>query len=169
MPKYGFINLEKEIDTLIKEFGRWVALRSIDLSKPTKQAQELVAGQYDQSNLDFAHVTKNYSYIDKLVRSYRYLAQPGFDYQTQVGTINTKLRIFIIESDKIPKNTDYILELDLDEKTGIPIQPFSITRVWRIQDSESLCAGQPTKHGGGIEYFRCFTEEDNLGYGGKVT
>ena len=169
MPKYGFINLEKEVDSLLREYGYWLALRSVDLSKRTKESIDLVPGQYDQDNPDFQKVLSSYTYTDKLIKGYRYLAQPGFDFQTQVGVINTKLRVFIIEADKMPKNTDYILELELDETTGIPVQPFSVRRVWSIQDAEPLRAGQPVSHAGGIEFFRCFVEENNLGYQGRIT
>lgn len=169
MPKFGFIDLKKEANDLIQEFGQWVALRSVDLTAKTSEASDLVPGQYDQSNPDFQHVVSNYAYVDKLIQGFSYLAQPGFDHQTQIGALNTKLRVFIIRSDKQPKNTDFILEMELDETNGELKQPFSIRRVWSIQDAEPLRAGQPTLHAGGIEFFRCFVEEDNLGYGNRPT
>ena len=169
MKKFGFIDLEKEIGNVIENFGEWIAIRSVDLTKRTREAEQSIPAQYEQSNPDYQHIVANYYYVDKLARSFRYLAQPGFDYQTPVGTLNTKLRVVIVESDKLPRNTDYILELQLDENTGIPTQPFRIRRVWEIQDAEPMRAGQPVKHAGGIEYFRCFVEEDNLGYNNRVT
>lgn len=169
MPKFGFINIEKEVDDLLDEFGDWVAIRSIDFSQPTHQAQESVKDNYEQSNPDFQHIVANYPYVDKLVRGRRYLAQPGFDFQTQVGVLNTKLQVYIIASDKYPKNTDYILELYKDENTGVVKQPFQINRVWKIQDAQPMRGGQPVKHPAGIEFFRCFVEEDNIGYSNKPT
>lgn len=168
--KLGFIDLRKEIELLAGATGfSWVALRSIDLSKPTTEAKKSLPSNYDQSNINFKNIVSNYYFIDKLVKGYRYMAQPGFDYQSQIGTINTKTQVYIIAHDKKPKNTDYILELDLDEETGQPKQPFRIARVFNIQDAQPMRGGQPRTITGGIEFWRCYTEEDNLGYGLNIT
>lgn len=164
--KLGFIDLRKEVELLSKATGfSWVALRSVDLTKPTTEAQKYVASSYDQSNVNFKHIVSNYYFIDKLVKGYRYMAQPGIDYQSEIGTINTKTQVYIIAHDKKPKNTDYILELELNEETGQPKQPFKIARVFNIQDSQPMRGGQPKTINGGIEFWRCYAEEDNLGYG----
>jgi len=164
--KLGFIDLKKEIKLLSESVGfSWVALRSVDLNKPTKEAQGSLPQNYEQSNLNYNNIVSNYYFVDKLIKGYRYLAQPGFDYQAQIGTINTKTQVYIIEHDKMPKNTDFILELELDETTGQPKQPFSISRVFDIQDAQPMRGGQPKTIAGGIEFWRCYVEENNLGYG----
>ena len=147
----------------------WVALRSVDLTRPAKEAQGSIPQNYDQTNINYQHIVSNYYYVDKLVRGYRYLAQPGFDYQSQIGSINTKTQVYILEHDTKPKNTDFVLELELDEATGQPKQPFSISRVFNIQDAQPMRGGQPKTVSGGIEFWRCYAEEDNLGYGINVT
>lgn len=168
--KLGFINLRKEMKLLSESVGfSWVALRSVDLTKPTTEAQESVPQNYDQSNTSYSNIVSNYYFVDKLIKGYRYLAQPGFDYQSQVGALNTKTQVYIIEQDKKPKNTDFILELELDEETGQPKQPFSVSRVFSIQDAQPMRGGQPETIPGGIEFWRCYVEEDNLGYGNNIT
>lgn len=170
MPKYGFIDLRKELENLADSVGfRWVALRSVNLSVEAKEAKKPLPDQYDQSEPGYDNVVENHYYIDKLVRGFSYLAQPGFDFQTQIGNVNTKLRVFIIEHDKKPKNTDYILELVLNEDSGTPKQPFTINRVWKIQDAEPMRGGQPKGPRGRIDFWRCFVEETNLGYGPRIT
>lgn len=167
MPKYGFIKLRKELSNLVENEGHWVALRSIDLTKPTTEAQEGIPENYDQSHPDYNNIVANYYFVDKLLKSFRYLAQPGFDFQSRIGVINTKTQVYILEHDKKPKNTDYILELDLDEN-GIPKQPFKIQRVFRIQDAQEMRAEDPGTHHGSQIFWRCFCEEHNVGYGPRT-
>ena len=171
MPKYGFIDLRNEMENLRDSVGfRWLALRTVNFTKPALEAKKPVPLNYDQTEPDNQNIVANEYFIDKLVKGFSYLSQPGFDFQTQVGPINTKLRVFILEHEKKPKNTDFILELNLNEDTGVPIQPFKVTRVWKIQDAEPMRAGQPTKKPTGrIDFFRCFAEESNLGYGPRFT
>lgn len=162
--KLGFINLRKELATLRDHVGfRWTALRSADLNTPCIECSKKVPAQYDQvSGTCKSCLGIGYAYMDKLVPAFSYLGQPGFDFLSQIGFINTKTRVYIIEYGYKPKNTDYIMELDLDESTGIPRQPFVVTRTFKIQDSEVMRGGEPTSHVGAIDFWRCYVEERNL-------
>jgi hypothetical protein len=162
--KITFINLRKEIETLRDNVGfYWVALRVIDLSKKTNQSSDKVPSNYDQPNPeDSKSLLINHSYSDKLVKAFRYLGSPGFDFLTQLGNINTRSATFIVEYDKQPKDTDFILELESDEETHIPYQPFNVVKVFKIQDSFPLRGDD-----GRIEFWRCHVEERNLDFSSK--
>jgi hypothetical protein len=157
-----FIDLRKELENIRDTAGfYWVALRTFNLNQQCQECKKYTPANYDQAPkwCSFCMNT-GHAFFDKLVMGYRYLSQPGFDYKTEIGTINTKTQVFILEHDKKPKNVDMILELDLNEATGAPRQPFSITRAFSIQDAQTMRGDN-----GRIEHFRCFVEERNFDLG----
>jgi len=103
-------------------------------------------------------------FVDKLVKLQRARSAPGIDLLIKTGKINTSTVNFAVETRNYPKNTDWILELDLDESTGIPRQPFSVIRAYKIQEAKP-------KRGknGRIEFWYCYTEERNFTTGKKIT
>ncbi|RMG69772.1 MAG: hypothetical protein D6710_08275 [Nitrospirae bacterium] len=167
--KLGFIDLRKEIELLADNVGfSWVALRTIDLNTKCTECSKRVGNQYETPPEECKTCFgTGHLYVDKLVRGFRDLSQPGFDFLSELGVVNTKTQVYIIEHDKYPKSTDFILELDLDEKTGQPKIPYKIQRVFKIQDAHPLRGGQPEGHPGRIEFFRCFVEERNFGTAGR--
>ncbi len=165
MSQFDFIDLRKELEFLRAYEGhRWLALRIADLSKPCKAYMDKEAGNYDQP----APYCKSclgigYSYIDKLIKGFRYQASPTLGFKGNIGVLDTETKIFILEYDAIPKRFDWILELDLDENTMQPKQPFRITNAFKIEDSLAL-RGED----GRIEFFRCNTKARLLDIGKRI-
>jgi hypothetical protein len=162
--KLTFLDLRKEIDTILKSVGfSWVALRAVDLSTPCTECKKALGDHYDQvSPTCTSCMGIGYLYIDKIVKGFRYMSSPGFDFRSNIGTLNTETQVYILEHDKAPKETDYILELDLDEATGSPIQPFKARKSFKIQSTFGARGDK-----GRIELWRCFVEERNLENLGK--
>jgi len=157
--KITFIDLRKEIDTIREAVGfYWVALRTASLSQRCTECLKSIGAETEGPNPDcITCLGSGYPFVDKVTQGFRYLSTPGFDFATQIGNVNTEAEVFIIEHDKQPKSTDYIVELELNEVTGAPIQPFKITRVFKIQGAFPLRGDK-----GRIEFWRCFVEERNF-------
>ena len=162
--KLTFLDLRKELDTMLKSVGfSWVALRSVDLTLPCKECKKPIGDQYDQPSLTCTScMGTGYLYIDKIVKGFRYMSSPGFDFRSNIGTLNTETQVYILEHDKMPKETDYILELNKNETTGVPAQPFQVTKAFKIQNAFAARGDN-----GRIEMWRCFVEERNLENIGK--
>ena len=96
-------------------------------------------------------------FVDKLVKIQRARSLPGIDLATQIGKVNTSSVTFVMENGSKPKNSDWILELDLDEDTGAPRQPISIIRTFKIQDAFPA-RGENSR----IEFWYCHSEERNF-------
>lgn len=105
-----------------------------------------------------------YLFVDKLVKLQRARTTPGIDLLTEIGIVNTSTSTFILEQGAKPKNTDWILELDLNEDTGAPKQPISVIRSFKIQDSFPARGKD-----GRIEFWYCYTEERNFDFGKRIT
>lgn len=162
---YGAIDFRKDIEVIKKNGGfRWISLRSVDLTKRCTECLKKLGPQYEDPAADCTLCMGiGYPFIDKLVKAFRYLSAPGFDFLSSIGTVNTKTVVYILEHDAFPKNTDYIIELDLDESTGIPRQPFSIRGMFKINDSHDMRGKD-----GRIEFFRCYVEEHNFDRGRTI-
>lgn len=160
--KLNPIDLRKELALLRKHLGhRWVAHRSIDLSKACTECGRVNDDihRQPQKTCSACHGI-GYSYVDKVVKGFRYLSVPGVDLKTSVGFVNTRSEVYILEHDCYPKPVDWILELELNETTMVPVQPFRVTSAFKIQDCMALRGDN-----GRIEFWRCPVEERNLDYG----
>jgi hypothetical protein len=156
--KLTWIDLRKEIETLRDAVGfRWIALRSLDLTQRCLECIKTTNDSFDQPGSCSACMGSGFVFIDKLVKGFRYLSTPGFDFRSEIGILNTETQVYIIEHDKKPKETDFIFELELNEETGTPRQPFSVNRVFKIQNAFPARGDD-----GRIEFWRCFVEERNL-------
>ena len=162
--KLSFIDLRKEIKVLKDSVGfHWLALRSVALDEPCTECSKSVDGNFDQPNPTCSTCLGiGYTWIDKIIKGFRYQFAPGFDFKADLGIINTQSRIFVLEHDSMPKNKDYILELDLNEKTGKPKSPFKIMRSFKVQGAFPQRGDK-----GRIEHWRCFTEERNFAQAGE--
>jgi hypothetical protein len=162
--KLSFLDIRKEISTLKDSAGFfWLALRSVVLTEPCIECSKAVGGNYDQPNPSCTTCLGiGYTWIDKIVKGFTYQFAPGFDFRSELGVINTQSRVYILEHDTFPKNKDYILELDLNEKTGKPKQPFKINRSFKVQGAFPHRGEE-----GRIEHWRCFTEERNFTKAGE--
>ena len=162
-----WIDFRKEIEELKDSEGfRWVALRSADLTKQCMECARSVNDSYDQPNPYCSScLGTGFGYVDKLVKGYRYLSTPGFDFRTQLGIVNTESQVYILEHDTYPKEVDLILELEQDElkKPPTPRQPFVVMSVFKIQHAFPVRGSG----GGRIEFWRCFVEERNFSRGKK--
>lgn len=168
--KIGFIDLRKEIETLASHVGfRWLVLRKVDLTLPCTECKTRVPANYDQvPSACKSCMGIGFAFSDEILRGFRYLSNPGFDFLSQVALINTQSLVFILEHDKAPKDTDYLLEVVLDESTGDIIIPPKISRIYKIQDSLPMRGGQPGPVGR-IEFYRCSVEERNFGVSSNKT
>lgn len=159
--KLNYIDFRKELYLLRDNMGfRWVALRSVDLSKPCNECKAKVPDNYDQS---FARCKAclgiGYLYIDKLVKGYRY-SQRAFPGIRDSGAITISENRYIFQHDSNPKVVDWVLELELNEETLIPVQPFKITAAYKIKDV-SIFRGD----NGRIDFFVCSIEEQKITLG----
>jgi hypothetical protein len=163
---YGPIDLRKEIKTLIDLEGfHWIALRSVDLSRPCSKCKDEIDPQYSDVSIQCSVCLGiGYSYIDKLTKGYGFRGATAIDQRTNVVMINTENIVWVLQHNIYPKNSDYILELDLDESTGIPKQPFSIIKAYKIQDAQSMLGDDRR-----IEFWSCYTEESNIDLGRSST
>lgn len=103
-------------------------------------------------------------YVDKLVKAQRIRSVPGGHLRTKLGKISTEIKNWVIESRNKPKSTDWILELDLNERTNAPKQPFSVVRAFSIQSAKPARGKR-----GRIEYWHCTAEERNFTFGQLLT
>ncbi len=162
--KFDFIDLRKELQTLRDNLGfRWLALRSVDLTRPCHECQKKVPANYDQSpGLCKACLGIGYTYIDKLIEGFKYRPYSLFQVRgfSNVGPMGIDSVNFVLQHNSNPKPVDWILELELDETTMIPVQPFKITGAYRIEDV-TIFRGDS----GRIEFFRCNVLEQNLTLG----
>jgi hypothetical protein len=159
------LDFRKEMEFLRDSLGfAWAALRSQRLDEKCIECTKSVGAQYDQPNPSCKTcMGTGHPYVDKIVKVYRTLVTPGFDYLAEVGNINTTTSICYMEHDANPKEGDYILELELNETTMTPIQPFNVIRANRIQDSHDNRG-----IGGRIEYWACRLEEKNFDIGKSI-
>jgi hypothetical protein len=160
--RLSFLDLRKELATLESNVAfSWVALRSAQLGSQCSACMKRIGPQYGIPSPSCVRcLGSGYLFVDKLVRAYQPRPLPGVDFFSELGLVNTKTQAFFLKEPTKPKNTDFILELDLDEATGIPRQPFTITRIFSIQTAESLRGVK-----GRIEYWMALTEERNFDRG----
>ena len=149
------LSIKKELDELSKTSGfRWVALRSQDRTKKcTKCSAETRLKCVSCLGTGFL-------FIDKLVEGYSYLAVHGREFRSEIGRVSTNTPVYILKDTSKPKEGDLVAELDLDEETGIPRQPFRIRSLFLIQDSKEYRG-----ESGEIEFFRLYTKEQNFDRG----
>lgn len=162
--KLDFIDLRNELKTLRDNVGfRWLALRSVDLSKPCGECQRKVPDNYDQSyGRCKACLGIGYTYVDKLILGFSYRSLPLFQVRGQsvVGPMGIQNVKFILQHDSNPKPVDWIMELELNETTMVPVQPFKITSAYRIEDVTIYRSDS-----GRIDFFSCNVLEQNLTLG----
>ena len=156
------LNLRNELSVLVKSSGfKWVALRAAQLDQPCNQCIIRAGELYETTpSTCMKCLNTGYLFVDKLVRGYSYLTAAGRDFLSSVGNINTDLVIYIIEHNTRAKEGDYICELDIDESTETPRQPFKIIRTFKIQDSMDIRCDD-----GRIEYLKNYCEEYNFDKG----
>ena len=133
---------------------RWIALRSQDRSKKCTKCLN------SKKTICTGCLSTGFLFVDKLIEAYSYLAVQGRDFLTEIGKVNTDTHIYILKHGSKPKEGDFIAELDLNEDTGEPRQPFAIRRYFKVQDSKEY-RGQD----GRIEYWRVYAEEHNFDTG----
>jgi len=166
MTKLNFIDFRKELE-LLRNAGlhhMWVALRCVDLGTPCTECSKVIDVHHEQPPRSCTSCLGiGYSFVDKLVKAYRYRPLYGVDTKTMVGVINTQTRVYILEHGQQPKQVDWILELELNSDNQ-PVQPFRVTSRFKIQDAMPMRGDDD----GRIEYWHCIAEERNLD-DGKAT
>ncbi len=164
MSSYFFnkLNFREELEILKDTVGFvWAALRSQKLDQECSECIRYIGGQYDQPNPGCKTcMGTGHPYIDKIVKLYRYLSTPGFDHRSSIGNISTRVDKCYLEHDETPKEGDYVLELEINEKTQIPIQPFNVIRAFEVEDAHANRGVN-----GRVEFWTCRIEERNLEIG----
>jgi hypothetical protein len=161
----GPIDLREELNLLKTKHGfRWIALRSARLNKKCTECTKVIDPTYNEPNPNCRScLGTGHAFIDKLTRAYSYVVAQGFNPRTKIGTVNTKTSVYLLDYNILPKEADFILELDLIESTGVPRQPFSIRKIFKINDARPMRSNR-----GRIEFFRCFTEEYSFDLGKSI-
>jgi hypothetical protein len=167
MPNSFFnrLNFRKEINALKDTNGfNWAALRSVQLDQNCVECTKSVGAQYDQPSPECKTcMGTGHPYVDKIVKIYRYLSTAGFDHRSPIGNLSTRVDKCYIEHDARPKENDFVLELESNELTGVPVQPFNIIRVFQIEEAH------PNRGTDGrIEFWTCTIEERNLELGKSI-
>jgi hypothetical protein len=163
--KVNSIDLRQELDLLKGLMGHyWVALRVADMTKPCKECMLKEDPNLDQP----AYGCKScmgigFAYVDKLVKAYRYQAAVGLGLDGNIGVMDLESRVFILENGQVPKRFDWILELELDETTMTPKQPFRAVSAFKIDDALPLRGDN-----GRIEFFKCYTKNRILDIGKRI-
>ena len=162
--KMNFIDLRKELRLIRDNVGfSWVALRSVDLSIPCIECQAKVAANYDQApGFCKTCLGIGYTFIDKLVLGFKYRPVSLFQVrgQNNVGPIGVQTVSYVLQYNANPKPVDWILDLQLNETTQTPVQPFVIKSAYRIEDVTIMRSDF-----GRIEFFKCGVLEQNLTIG----
>ncbi len=136
---------------------RWVGIRQPDYSKRCACVREQPDGHFTTSNKCRRCLTTGYMFSDYLIKVYMWLGVLGVEFGASVGKISTQNRNMVALHERAINKFDIVLELDLDPETGALRQPFKIMRVFQVQDSMPLLAGD-----GKVEYWKCALEERNL-------
>jgi len=160
MTRLTWIDFRKELK-LLQKLGlhhRWVAIRIADLTKPCTECTQVNDEFHNQPRATCKSCMNiGYSFIDNLVQGYRFELQPGVDFRTPVGIINTQVQVYILQYQAEPKNTDWILELELNANNQ-PVQPFKVIRSFKIENALPM----PGDNNGRIEYWHCNVSEKNF-------
>jgi len=159
------LDIRKELRVLVETSGfRWVALRSAQLDQACTRCINKISPQYDSpTGVCLKCLNTGHLFADKLVKAYSYLPAAGRDFLSDIGIINTETVVYIFEHGSKPKTGDIVCELDLNEATGTPRQPFSIRRMFTIQDSKEMRGDD-----GRIEFYKTYCEELNLDKGQSI-
>lgn len=128
-----YLNFNKELERLAAVGGSfsWFALRFPDLSKKCSCAGKGIMDSPPSCRRCF---DTGYLFQDQLIKCYTWTAVLGVEYATPAGPIATQVRNFLVESDRNLSRLAYLLELEIDKGTGMPIQPFRISKTFKIQD-----------------------------------
>lgn len=159
------IDLKDELKFILEELQpHFVALRSAQLDQKCPECAKRSGEQYVAvSATCMACLNTGHLFIDKLLSVYSYKASSGYERLAEIGVITADAMIYIVQGGHHPKEGDKICELDLDEDTGEPKQPFRIRRIFNIQNAKEL-RGED----GRIEYFKLYCEEYNLDRGQNI-
>ena len=165
MSKLNKLDLRKYFLELQQNEGfKWIAIRSADLTKPCTECQNKEPSNNDQPQAYCKTCLGiGFSFTDKLSKGFRYQAAPGFDNKSNLGILNLKTQVYMLAYDANPKPVDWILELQLNEQDGNPVQPFKITNAFKIEDALQMRGDH-----GRIEFWRCFVRERNLDLGQRI-
>lgn len=143
-------DLRKEIEFLRDRVGfTWMGLRQADYSKRSVDSGSGTGGSRT--------LKTGYTFTDFLVKAFTWQANLGVKFESGVGYLSTQGKNFVVQHDRPINKFDLILELNTDPNTGELRQPFSIIRVFEIQDVMPLIGD-----GSRTEFWKCNIEERNL-------
>lgn len=143
----------EHFEKLFRDGFSWYGLRSVDLNKkcgcvgPDNRVQPGCK----------RCLQMGYVFTDFLIKGYFWVESPGFEYQAMPTPIATSTANFMGFHQYPIKKWDLLLELDLDNETGEPVQPFKINRTYVISSSAPI-RGKNSR----VEFYRCFLEERTL-------
>jgi hypothetical protein len=143
------INQIEGFGELSEHMFAWYGFRHQDVNKACKHAND-----DDKRNCKRC-MGSGFLFTDYLVKAYISLSSPGVEYIASVGKLSTSTKYAYISSAYEIAKGDYLIELELDRKTGIPIQPFTIREKYVIGASPMPIRGK----NGRLVYWKCFIEE----------
>jgi len=149
-------DLRKEIEYLSKSSFKWMALRSIDYTKPCSCAA-IKNNTLDPQPMCSRCMKTGYLFTDYLVKAFTWKDVLGVLFNASPTTISTLRNNIVIRHHKVVNKRDYVLELELNPDTGIITQPFRIIRMFQIQDVWPLIGDSSRR-----EFWKCSIEERNV-------
>jgi hypothetical protein len=159
------VDLKKEFNLLKDSTGfNWAALRCAQLDEKCIECSKSVGSQYSQPDPNCVTcLGTGHTFVDKIVklRSSSRIAANKFMFE--MGATHTDTKNFFLETRTVPKNTDYITELFLDETTGAPVLPFKIRQVYKIQNVYT-----PKGILGVSKFSHCIAEKRNFHVGRSI-
>ena len=148
--KTSYIDIAGEIKNM-RELGfQWCGYRRVDYTRPCSCNTEEGKGC-------IRCFQTSYLFTDFLVKAHFWTSFPGVEFSSPASLVSTQSKYALLEWNQPVQKFGFILELDLEAATGKVRQPFSILRVYEIQNYE-IIRGESAK----IEYNKCFIEERNF-------
>lgn len=138
------LSIRGTIDDLRKAMSgfHWVVLRSAHLDGFCECIKE-VERQYSKATSNCRRcLGSGRLFTDFLIKGIQYIPTPQFrsdESQKGPGVLhNEGFRYLISVKDRIPKETDFLIEIDLDKDTGNPVTPISVVTVYDITNVRVL-------------------------------
>jgi hypothetical protein len=150
------IDLREELESLRGYSFSWFALRQPDFSQPCAGIAHSDLGHSPVASCSRCQNT-GYLLTDFIVGGKIWIGQLGVMYQSKSGLISTADMQFILEHNRPIGKGDLIGELEINGDTGQPVQPFRVSKYYRVAN-----ATKHTGDDGKIIFWRGRLEENSV-------